>query len=488
MSGNEYNHAEWLEQGMQGAEEDMKEKYKYFMKPDPAQRKLVGPIHKEMDELTGKVMRWREAKIGMMRGAHEESLKPMRVYLDPVPHVRVDGAKPLQGWYQNKTSATGHNRPRPCMTDAVLTQPYGGACLISCRFCYINAGGRGYRGSGLTTVPLNYGDYVRKELSKMKTSAAGYFSSFTEPFTPLEPYYHNTEQGARAFADAGLPVFFLSRLRYPDWAVELLQENKYSYAQKSINTPYPEIWKKLSPGALPLEDHWKDIKRLNKAGIYVSIQCNPVLPGVMNHKDIILNIERLAKAGANHVIVKFVETNYPWAPALIESVRKGFGREAGDKFASLFTQNIGGQRTIAEDYRMEGHHLYRAAATRCGITYATCYEYKYARDGQGQIINKIGVSVGSEFLTAASCHGPRVPMFTRRSLIEPFKEVEVCPPSGCLTCGDGQKKGLGPCGSKLYSAAKALTMKDFKYSIWDKHAPVGDENEAGKEDLVQITL
>ena len=842
---------------MQGAEEEMKEKYKYFMHPDPAQRKMMGPIHKEMDEVTGRVMRWREARIGMMRGASEESLKPMRVYLDPVPHVRVEGTKQLQGWYQNKVSATGRNRPRPCMTDAVLTQPYGGACLISCRFslpagemvdtpngvraiesikegdvvwgrakagvmatlvvgstkhwkeeghvmlvvsdgrvlrmtadhpvysadqkmwvdagtlkvgealesiedyeilqnvpqsvseqgstvlpsvsakaaeanicsyarqstwqiatqtlqilwcssatafqeslrwlraavtpnslqsiaycykptwlrlayegptqdstnaaahessglattrehvsasawpkeprvacgpsrscktrqirlpnvkaqcfhgqagpcvqnavcvgsvdscvarstqlrvglraggvaptfwsvvltrlqaccglvfrsqgvhdapeccedsrstssrlpdsslgskgsssigrtrvktithvagglyvydietttqnfyqqgvlvhnCYINAGGRGYRGSGLTTVPIGYGDFVRKELSKMKTATAGYFSSFTEPFTPLEPYYHNTENGARAFVEAGLPIFFLSRLRYPDWAVELLQSDKYSYAQKSINTPDPAIWKKLSPGALPLEDHLKDITRLHKKGIYVSIQCNPVIPGIMDHKDIIRNIERLAKAGANHVIVKFVETNYPWAPALIESVTKGFGKDVGARFAGLFTQNIGGQRTIDEDYRMEGHHLYRAAATRCGMTYATCYEYKYARDAAGEIVNKVGVSVGSEFLTGDQCHGHRVPMFTRKTLNASFQEVTECPPSGCLTCGDGQKKGLGPCKSALYSAAKALTMKDFKYSVWDKKAPVG--NEAQEEKLVQISL
>jgi hypothetical protein len=207
----------------------------------------------------------------------------------------------------------------------------------------------------------------------------------------------------------------------------------------------------------------------------------------MSHKDIILNIERLAKAGANHVIVKFVETNYPWAPALIESVRKGFGREAGDKFASLFTQNIGGQRTIAEDYRMEGHHLYRAAAMRVGMTYATCYEYKYARDKDGEIINKVGVSIGSEFLTGEQCHGHRVPMFTRNSLQAPFQEVTACPPSGCLTCGDGQKKGLGPCKSPLYSAAKALTMKDFKYSVYDRKAPVGNE-EPQQETLVQIAL
>jgi hypothetical protein len=46
----------------------------------------------------------------------------------------------------------------------------------------------------------------------------------TDPFLPLEDYYHNTE-AARAFVEVGLPIFFLSRLRYPDWAVELLTKS-----------------------------------------------------------------------------------------------------------------------------------------------------------------------------------------------------------------------------------------------------------------------
>ena len=347
--------------------------------------------------------------------------------------------------------------------------------------CYINSGNRGYRGSGLTTVPLHYGEFVRKTLAKLKTAAAGYFSSFSEPFQPLESYYGNTQQGAQAFVDAGLPIFFLSRLRYPDWAVEQLKQNKYSYAQKSINTPDPKLWAKLSPGALPLADHFRDIRRLKKAGIYVSIQVNPILPGIMEHKDIVKLIEKLADAGADHVITKFVEVGYPWTVAMIAAVGKSFGAVARDRFASLFTQNIGGQRTIDETYRMEGHALYQAAATRVGATYSTCYEYKYLRDENGAIINKVGVSAGPDFMTSDQCHGRRVPLYTRTDLSKPFQEVKECPPAGCLTCADGRKAGLGRCGSELYSAARALTVAELKHSVREK-GPI----KKGGKDLVQI--
>jgi DNA repair photolyase len=458
------DHAAWLQQGMDGADEPAKKAYNYFMRPEP--RGDLGPIIEEDDELTGTRVRYREGRVGMVRNAKDEDKKDVRIYLDPLPHIRIKDAKALQGWYQSSDRAEPEqrHRPRPCFTDAMLTEPYGGYCTVGCAFCYVNSGFRGYRGSGLISVPINYGEQVKKQISKMKTSAAGYFSSFTDPFLPLEDLYHNTQQGAQAFVDEGLPIFFLSRLRYPDWAVDLLTKNKYSYAQKSINTSDPEKWRKLSPGALPLKQHLEDIARLKSHGIYVSIQVNPILPGVVGHDDVRTLFKLLREAGADHVIVKFVEAGFSWAPAMVERIAKRFGPSMGSDFAALFCDNIGGQRTILESYRLEAHKLYRQWAIDLGLTYATCYEYAYERDPDGNILSKRGYSIGKEFLTADQCHGHRVPMFTRQSLDEPFREVEECPPSGCLTCAD-DNQGEPRCGSQLFGSAKALRTADFKESV-----------------------
>ena len=453
--------AEWLlgDLGESEAESGLQEKYKFFMRAEP--QESLGPI--QVDESNG--LRFRLMKVGMMRNAKDENRKEMKVYLDPIPHVVQDDAKPLQGWYQSKFNESPLARPRPCFTDAILTQPYGGACWVGCAFCYINAGMRGYRGSGLVTVPRNYGAQVATQLKRMRTSSAGYFSSFTDPFMSLENYYHNTQAGATAFVNEGLPVFFLSRLSYPGWAYDLLKKSKYSYAQKSINTPDPDDWQKLSPGALPLMDHLDEIRELRRQGIYVSIQCNPVVAGIVTHEDIERLIGMLAEAGANHVIVKFVEAAYSWVPAMIEKMVKRFGDNRAAYFKELFVQNIGGERTIAEEYRMEGHRRYRAAAQRAGITYATCYEYAYDRDAEGNITSKVGHSVGKEFLTADQCHGHRVPMFSRAELDEPFHEVADCPPTGCLTCAD-DNGGAPRCGSTLFGQAKALRMSDLKKPVY----------------------
>jgi DNA repair photolyase len=448
---------------------DEEGKYKFFHRAEP--RQAEGPV--ETDEETG--MRYQHWDIGMVRNASEDNRKSVKVFLDPIPHIIIPDAKPLQGWYKAKFEPKGV-RPRPCMTESVLTEPYGGTCTVGCGFCYINAGVRGYRAQGLTTVPHNYGEQVARQLKRWKTSAAGYICSFIDPFIPLEKIYHNSQGCAEAFDREGLPVYFLSRLKYPDWAYDLLRRNKYSYAQMSINTSSPEQWKRLSPWAIKLEDMIDQVRALHKAKIYISIQCNPIIAGVTDNDNICNLIHVLAEAGADHIIFKFVETAYSYKAALIDKMVKQFG-DYGRKFGELMTCNIGGQATIDEEYRLHALDKYTKECRKAGITMATCYEYKFERDEDGKIISKTGVSVGKDYLTADQCHGHRVPLFTRNDEGE-FKEVEECPPSGCLHCADDHG-GIGACGSKLFSAAGALRSSDYKHSVYDM--------EAISSSLVQIS-
>lgn len=434
--------------------------YQYFMRPEP--RDNMGPIYEVQDEYLGKTIA-RDLKIGMTRNAKEENRKTVTAFLKPYPHTRIDTAKPLQGWYKSLHEPKG-TRNRPCFTEAVLTEPYGGWCAVGCAFCYVNSGFRGYRGTGLITVPLHYGEQIAKQLGTMRRAAAGYFSSFTDPFTPLEDYYHNTRQAAEAFVDVGLPVFFLSRLRYPAWAIELLRKNPHSYAQKSINTSDPEDWRRLSPGALNYKGHLADIRRLRKAGVYVSIQCNPIIPGVTSHEHILKLFRELADAGANHVIVKFVEAGYSWAPAMVERMVRRFGKR-GEDFAKLFTDNQGGQRCVEESYRLKAHRLYSTAARRLGLTYATCYEYRYERDDDGNIKDKTGVSIGREFTTAPQCHGHAVPVYSRLSVDASFTPLEECPPTGCLYCASESPDGKPRCGDELAGEAVAVRLSDLRTPI-----------------------
>jgi DNA repair photolyase len=448
-----------------GIANETKAAYAYFMRPEP--KDGMGPIEEELDPFTSRVMRWRYIDVGMVRNAKAEDKQQRKVYLDPLPHIRLEQGKPLQGWYQSAHAAgeVSRSRPRPCFTEATLTEPYGGYCTVGCSFCYVNSGMRGYRGSGLVSVPLHYGEHVARQLKSCSTAAAGYFSSFTDPFLPLEDYYHNTQQAAEAFTREGLPVFFLSRILYPGWAIDILKQNRYSYAQKSLNTGVDADFKRMSPGAASLEDHIQQVGDLRRRGIYTSIQVNPIIAGVTSHEDIRTLFERLAAVGNNHVIVKFVEAGFSWAPAMVERITKRFGPERGGRFAELFTDNIGGQKTVLEEYRMESHPLYQRWATELGMTYATCYEFAYERDEMGEVVSKLGVSIGGRFKTSDQCHGHRVPVFTRITPNAPFKEVAECPPSGCLTCAS-DNAGVARCGNEEMGKAKAIRLVDMRKSVY----------------------
>lgn len=331
--------------------------------------------------------------------------------------------------------------------------------------CYLNNGVRGYRGSGLTTVDPSYPDKIRKQVGGMRTATAFYLSSFTDPFNPLEKIYGNTKKTATIALDNNLPMFFLTRQEAPSWVFDYLKENKYSYMQFSINTSKPDDWAKLSPRAVPLETMFDQVEAFHKAGIYVSIQVNPIVAGVVSNKDIVELIHILAQRGADHLIFKFVEIVYSSRTQMVANVKSRFKGGRGEDFDSLFTQTIGGFYTINEDYRKMALERFSRECKKAGVTMALCYEYEYARDEKGEIIDKTGVSMGARYLTADQCHGHRVPVFTRDSTDEPWREIKGCPPAGCLTCSEHyEDRGAKsvPCHNEYLASAPAWTPRDLK--------------------------
>lgn len=433
--------------------------YEYHMRNEP-HLNLHEPI---VDEKTGR--RFTHRLIGMTRNAREENQTEMKVWLDPIPHVILDQNIPLRGWYKAKHVPKGV-RPRPCYTEAVLSQPYGGFCSVGCGFCYINNGVRGYRGQGITTVDPNYGEKCRRQISRMKKSAAIYMASFIDPFLELEEIYHNTFQLSEAATSIGIPIFFLTRMRMPGWAFDHLKRSPYNYMQFSINTPNPADWRRLSPRAITLEEIIGQVRECSRQGIYVSIQVNPIVAGITSREQICELIHILAEAGADHLIFKHVEIVYPSVTAIVDQMRARFKDGRAEKFAELFSQNIGGVRTIDEEYRKGSLDRYAVECKKAGVTMSLCYEYEYERDKDGEIVSKAGISMGAKYLTGDQCHGHRVPMHVRDG--DRFVPLEVCPPSGCLTCSEDHE-GEVPCGDDEMALAKALTPGDLVKPITFKH-------------------
>ncbi len=260
--------------------------YDFHMKNEPHMNKT----DIEIDPETGWRFTFRD--IGMTRNA--KNTKEHKVFLDPLPHIVLPQNIPLRGWYKGKYEKP-NVRPRPCDTDSILSQPYGGFCSVGCSFCYINNGNRGYRGQGITTVDPDYGEKCKKQLDGMNVSWAIYMSSFIDPFLEIEDYYHNTQSLATTATVLGIPIYFLTRKVVPAWAYDLLTKNQYSYMQFSINTPDADDWRRLSPKAISLEDNFEQVREMKRRGIYVSIQVNPIVAGITTNDQVVEVIHKLAE-------------------------------------------------------------------------------------------------------------------------------------------------------------------------------------------------
>ena len=423
--------------------------YKNFLKNESI-KKEPGGIENDVP--------WEWWHIGMVRNAKEENLRKVKVYLKPSPYTILDQNVPLRGWYKSKFEVKG-TRARPCYTEALLTSPYGGSCPIKCQFCYVNNGVRGYRGQGLTTVDPNYPNKIGQQLDKMCFGWNGYISSFTEPFQPIEKIFHNTERLSEEFTKRGLPIFYLTRQIPPEWTIKQLLLSKYSYQQFSIITSNEDTYKKLSPGAAPLNDILNFImNELSPRGIYTSIQINPLLPGIVSLDDIIELITRLKECGANHVIFKFVEIFSSAAKQMIAKMYQLFGPEKGFEFESNFCEITGGVKTIKQSLRIRWLENFKALTKKLDMTMGLCYEYDHTTEQ----------SIGPYFCTADQCHGMRVPIHIKndKGIFEPW---EGCPPSGCLYCKESNINSTNtiPCKSSFLQESHALEPKHYQINFWE---------------------
>lgn len=384
--------------------------------------------------------------LSMVRGGH---LVPTKVYTKPVHHIINKSAPALRGWYKDKHTPPSQ-RPRPCYTETLLTTPYSGYCHVGCKFCYIDHGTRGYRATGIATANPEYPDKFKAMIDKCYTVPNAYISSFTEPFQVLEDQYHISERLSKILNDNNIPLFYLTRRPLPDFAYEALKQNPYSYCQFSVITSNQHTLNKLNPGAMKLQEIVDTIKKLTAQKTYVSIQVNPIMPGITTLDEIKDLIKILSEAGAGHFIFKFTEQVMSNMKLLQSRLEKS-GVEGLDEFISLMSQIIGGVRTIKQELRIEWLKELLSTTRSLNVTMSTCYEYYDNK--------KAGANLAPWFTTSDQCHGKGIPIFYRKEFGEKFQPLPGCYRKGCLYCED---YGTKACKNDKLLQASAITYKDYK--------------------------
>ena len=150
---------------------------------------------------------------------------------------------------------------------------------------------------------LRYGSDRFQALAKGEWIAIG---TATDPYQPAERRFRVTRGILEVLAEhPGLHVSITTKsplvTRDVDVMARIARHSSIS-VHLSLITVHRALARRLEPRAPTPESRLRAVGRLRAAGIAVSVNCMPVLPGITDHpRDLEALVRRVAEAGATHI-------------------------------------------------------------------------------------------------------------------------------------------------------------------------------------------
>lgn len=223
--------------------------------------------------------------------------------------------------------------------------PYMG-CAHRCTFCYVRAfEQRAARPSGQaygrsirvkTNIVTVLDAEVRKRSWQRETVAIG---SATDPYQPAEGRYRLTRGCIQVLARSRTPFEIITRGPLIVRDIDVLQEAA-ARVPVTVNVSVPtldeHVWRNTEPGTAPPRQRLRAVRMLVEAGIRAGVGMAPVLPGLSDHPDQLMEVVQAARdAGATHL---WTRTLY-LGPGTREHFMEGLARvwpEEAARYASLY--------------------------------------------------------------------------------------------------------------------------------------------------------
>ncbi|HYZ92169.1 MAG TPA: radical SAM protein [Actinomycetota bacterium] len=218
--------------------------------------------------------------------------------------------------------------------------PYRG-CSHACVFCFarnthtymdMNAG-RDW--STKIVVKTNAGELLRHELASKRWKGEPIaMGTATDPYQRAEGRYGLMRAIIRALIDYINPFSILTRgtlmLRDLDLLTEAARVTTVSTAY-SIPTFDDDVWRRSEPGTPHPRKRMEAVRKLNENGIPCGVMVAPVLPGISDRPDQLMDVVKAAvDAGATHIT--------PILLHLRPVVREEYMAWLGDAYPELVTR------------------------------------------------------------------------------------------------------------------------------------------------------
>lgn len=189
--------------------------------------------------------------------------------------------------------------------------PYMG-CAHRCSFCYVRAferrvdrpAGEAYGRS--LRVKTNIVAVLRREVArprwKREEVAIG---TATDPYQPAEGEFRLTRGCLEVLGEGRTPFSIVTRgpliVRDLDVIQEAARRTEVT-VHVSIPTLDREVWRRTEPGTAPPHQRLRVIRTLIDAGIRAGVGMAPIIPGLTDSPDQLIEVVRAAReAGATHL-------------------------------------------------------------------------------------------------------------------------------------------------------------------------------------------
>lgn len=261
--------------------------------------------------------------------------------------------------------------------------PYRG-CMHACAYCYARPSHE-HLGFGAGT-DFDTRIVVKPDAPRLLAEAferpgwAGervLFSGNTDCYQPLEHRWRLTRACLEVCARYRNPVTVITKSALVERDLDVLVElHRRARLDVVLSIPFADaaLARRVEPGAPSPERRFRAVERLAAAGLTVSVNVAPVIPG-LNDREVARVLERARAAGARHAAMILVRLDGPVAEVFAERVREAFPERAPGVLARLRRARGGelGCRTFGARMRGEGaeweavDQLFRVTRRRLGF-------------------------------------------------------------------------------------------------------------------------
>ncbi len=225
-----------------------------------------------------------------------------------------------------------------CMSGA-LTLNLTAGCVHLCVYCYAR-GYSNYPGDGTIVLYSNLAEKLENELArKRKKPDFVYFSPSCDAFQPVKQVLDTTYDLIKILLKKGIGVSFLTKGIIPEKFIKLFKSHSnIVQARIGITTLNRHLQKLIEPQAATPDARLKNIRSLAGIGILPEIRLDPLLPGLTDSTDNIVQLfKKLAGSG-----IKSAGLNYLFLrPIISRNIRNALKcTELFNKISQSFNDNI----------------------------------------------------------------------------------------------------------------------------------------------------